>query len=418
MSFGAEAIAQQARENAEDNDWTLAKRFKLHLHPPEMRAKHSIKLEHFKLGQILLCATQGYVLSFSDQVKSDTMVQKNRQILPCATQGSTVDTTIYSIVETRPFLELAEKRDSACVQAGGLYVDDAVERYLEDILTRAGMNAEDIKESLTNADINVRRGVMTIQNPTPKRFFDYCVKAIIKSLDDQVKGANVSHILLVGGFGDSPFLQSQLREHFQPGIQLTTANDYTSKAVAEGAIMWNTMTSVFTRAPNWSYGIQGYVRFDSYSSDHRERTTFTTPDGYEKVNGVWCEIVKKGVPLNVNAVCRQSFFRTYSTPHPNLESIEIALFSYSGNDQPKWLRSKGGSLLRGFENVCLITADLRSLGGALEAKIGPRGTYWGLLFWVCVRFGDTEISAYLEWEEAGETRTGPISIIPQEVSWA
>ncbi|CAE6539034.1 unnamed protein product [Rhizoctonia solani] len=507
MSFGAEAIAQQARENAEDNDWTLAKRFKLHLHPPEMRAKHSIKLEPLPNGVtlsgiyadfmkylfehtvpffkarivdgptiweaykntavIVIGHPNGWSIREQDFLRKAAIEGGLRlrcisalltaifqadfklgQILPCATQGSTVDTTIYSIVETKPFLELAEKRDSACVQAGGLYVDDAVERYLEDILTRAGMNAEDIKEyvqegvndfegapkrlfangseslklklgdrSLTNADINVRRGVMTIQNPTPKRFFDYCVKAIIKSLDDQVKGANVSHILLVGGFGDSPFLQSQLREHFQPGIQLTTANDYTSKAVAEGAIMWNTMTSVFTRAPNWSYGIQGYVRFDSYSSDHRERTTFTTPDGYEKVNGVWCEIVKKGVPLNVNAVCRQSFFRTYSTPHPNLESIEIALFSYSGNDQPKWLRSKGGSLLRGFENVCLITADLRSLGGALEAKIGPRGTYWGLLFWVCVRFGDTEISAYLEWEEAsGGGKSFPIVMLVMGLS--
>jgi hypothetical protein len=43
--------------------------------------------------------------------------------------------------------------------------------------------------------------------------------------------------------------------------------------------------------------------------------------------------------------------------------------------------------------------DLKSMSGALEAKIGPRGKYWGLLFWVCIRFGDTELSAYLEWEE-------------------
>ncbi|CAE7096804.1 unnamed protein product [Rhizoctonia solani] len=526
VSFGAEAITQQARDNAWDHDWTLAKHFKLHLHPPEMKEKNSIKLEPLPNGLTLsriyadfmkyllehtvpffksrivdgptiweayknsvifvIGHPNGYGLRQQDFLRKaaiegglvgaadattrvrfvteaeasvhfciahsniSSRLRIGSTFAVCDAGGSTVDTTVYEVTGNDPILELAEKRDSACVQAGGLYVDDAVKRYLEEILTRAGMSAEDIKEyiqegvddfegtpkrlfadgseslklklgdrGLTNPDINVRRGVMTIQNPIPKRFFDYCVKCITKSLDDQIKGANVSHILLVGGFGDSPYLQQHLRDHFLPsGIQLTTVNDYTSKAVAEGAIMWNTMTSVFTRAPNWSYGIQGYVRFDSYSSDHRERTTFTTPDGYEKVTGVWCEIVKKGVPLNVNAVCRQSFFRTYSTPHPNLESIEIALYSFIGDDQPKWLRTKGGSLLKGFENVCLITADLRSLAGALEAKIGPRGTYWGLLFWVCVRFGDTEITAYLEWEEDGETRFGPISIIAQEVRWA
>ncbi|KEP54004.1 heat shock 70 kDa protein 12A [Rhizoctonia solani 123E] len=525
MLFGAEAITQQARDNAEDNGWTLAKRFKLHLHPSEMRAKHSIKVEALPNGltlsriyadfmKYLLKHTvpffkdrivdgptiweaykdtatfvighpNGYSLREQDFLRKaaidgglvgaadaksrvrfvteaeasvhfciahsniSSRLRIGSNFAVCDAGGSTIDSTIYTVTATNPLLKLAEKRDSACVQAGGLYIDDAVERYLEDVLTRSGMNAEDIKEyvqegvddferipkrlfadgsedlklklgerSFTDPDINVRRGVMTIQNPTPKRFFDYCVRAVIKSLDDQINGENISHILLVGGLGDSMYLRDQLRAYFHPAIQLVTVNDSTSKAVAEGAVMWNTMTSVFTRAPNWSYGIQGYVRFDSYSSDHRERTTFTTPDGYEKITGVWCEIVKKGVPLNVNAVCRQSFFRTYSTPHPNLESIEIALYSYSGNDQPKWLRSKGGSLLKGFDNVCLITADLRSLAGALEAKIGPRGTYWGLLFWVCVRFGGTEISAYLEWEEDGETRFGPISIIPQGVRWA
>jgi hypothetical protein len=76
------------------------------------------------------------------------------------------------------------------------------------------------------------------------------------------------------------------------------------------------MTSVFKRAPKWSYGIQGYVRFDSHSSEHRERTTFTTSDGYEKVNGVWCEIVKK-VAMNVS----YPIVRVLSTYDPQGRSI-------------------------------------------------------------------------------------------------
>lgn len=66
-----------------------------------------------------------------------------------------------------------------------------------------------------------------------------------------------------------------------------------SKAVADGTVIWNTITSVFVRAARWSFGIQGYVRHDPHSSDHRDRARFTTPDGYEKVSGIWCEIVRK-----------------------------------------------------------------------------------------------------------------------------
>ncbi|GAB1520878.1 hypothetical protein RhiTH_003967 [Rhizoctonia solani] len=521
-AFGAEV--EEVMDDADGHESGLAKRFKLHMHPSEMREKYSIKLDPLPNGVTLpqiYADFMNYLFKNTEPFFKDRIVDgptiweaykdsinfviahpngwsireqeflrraavdgglvrtidakmrvrfvteaeasvhycishsniSNRlrtglNFAVCDAGGSTVDTTVYTVTSISPLLKLAEKRDSACIQAGGLYVDDAVQKYLGDTLTRAGIDPEDIEEyveegvkdfekfpkrlfsdgsdslklklgdkALTNSEINVRRGVMTVPSPTPKWFFDHCVKAIIKSVDDQIRGINVSHILLVGGFGDSPYLQQQLKERYNPlGSQLTTANDSTSKAVAEGAIMWNTMTSVFSRAPNWSYGIQGYVRFDSYSSDHRERTTFTTPDGYEKVTGVWCEIVKKV------KFCAEIYFSeylpTYSTPKPNLESIEIALYSYSGNDQPKWLRTKNGSLLKGFENVCLITADLRSLSGALEPKIGPRGTYWGLLFYVCVRFGDTEISAYLEWEEDGETRFGPISIVPQEVNWA
>ncbi|CAE6367519.1 unnamed protein product [Rhizoctonia solani] len=528
--FGAEAVTEEAREKADEHKWILAKRFKLLLHPKEMREKFSIKVDPLPNGvtlpqiyadfmKYLIKHTEPYFKSrivdgsmiweaYKDKTvfvighpngwglreqeflrkaaikgglvdKADaksrvrfvteaeasvhyciensnisSRLQAGFNFAVCDAGGSTVDTAVYTVTKIEPFLKLAEKREAACVQAGGLAVDDAVEEYLEKTLKKAGMSAQSIKEciregiddfevfpkrqflddsdplkvklgdkSLMNPEFNIRRGTITISSPIPKRCFDRSVKAIMRSVDDQIIGARVSHILLVGGFGDSPYLQRQLKDRYEPlGSELTVVNDSRSKAVAEGAILWNTMTSVFKRAPKWSYGIQGYVRFDSHSSDHRERTTFTTPDGYEKVTGVWCEIVKKGVALDADYVCRQSFFRTYSSANPNLENIEIALYSYSGNDNPKWLRSNGGkyirgSLLKGFDNVCLITADLRSLSGALEAKIGPRGTYWGLLFWVCVRFGDTEINAYLEWEEDGETCFGPIYIIAQDVKW-
>ncbi|CCO35409.1 hypothetical protein BN14_09527 [Rhizoctonia solani AG-1 IB] len=435
MLFGAEAVTEEARESADEHKWSLAKRFKLLLHPKEMREKFAIKVDPLPNGvtlpqiyadfmKYLIKHTEPY---FKNRIVDGSMIweaYKDKTIFVighpngwslreqeflrkaaikgglvdtadakrrvrfvteaeassgfnfavCDAGGSTVDTAVYTVTATEPFLKLAEKREAACVQAGGLAVDDALEEHLETTLTRAGMDTKKIKEclregiddfevfpkrqflddsdslrvklgdkNLMNPEFNIRRGTITISSPIPKQCFDRSVKPIMRSVDDQIIGASVSHILLVGGFGDSPYLQRQLKDRYEPlGSELTIVNDSRSKAVAEGAILWNTMTSVFKRAPKWSYGIQGYVRVDSHSSEHRERNTFTTPDGYEKVTGVWCEIVKKGVALDADHICRQSFFRTYSSANPNLENIEIALYSYSGNDRPKWLRSSGG----------------------------------------------------------------------------
>ncbi|CAE7146418.1 unnamed protein product [Rhizoctonia solani] len=50
MSFGAEALTPEIREDAEDNEWQLAKYFKLHLHPSTLRSKHKISMEELPFG--------------------------------------------------------------------------------------------------------------------------------------------------------------------------------------------------------------------------------------------------------------------------------------------------------------------------------------------------------------------------------
>lgn len=57
-----------------------------------------------------------------------------------------------------------------------------------------------------------------------------------------------------------------------------------------------------------------------------------------------------------------------------------------------------GNPYRDFTEVCTVAADLQNLKGILERKYSATtGVYWKLGFQVCIRFGGTEISAYLEW---------------------
>ena len=58
-----------------------------------------------------------------------------------------------------------------------------------------------------------------------------------------------------------------------------------------------------------------------------------------------------------------------------------------------------GGLLPGFDLVCVIRADLNHLSGALRQCVGLQGAYWIMEFNICVRFGGTELEAFLEWKE-------------------
>lgn len=50
QAFGAECLQTEIQDQAEDERWTLAKHFKLSLHPDSMRSKNNIKLDELPRG--------------------------------------------------------------------------------------------------------------------------------------------------------------------------------------------------------------------------------------------------------------------------------------------------------------------------------------------------------------------------------
>ncbi|KAH7336828.1 hypothetical protein B0J17DRAFT_707236 [Rhizoctonia solani] len=374
-------------------------------------------------------------------------LQPGMKFAVCDAGGSTVDTTAYSVLSTRPLLELEEACASACVQAGAIFVNATAERFIKRTLKNATLPEEDVvdyakrgvqdfervlkrqfsgdAESKSVAvagsrvnypGIGIRRGHMALPGATIQSFFDICVKEIISSVDQQIQGLNVSHILLVGGFGDSPYLQRVFKERYErQGCQITLTNDSTSKAVADGAIIWSTTSNVTGRAPHSSFGIETSVRFNSVNPDHQGREVIACSSGNEKVSGIWSQIAAKGVVIDARAVARESFSQAFNTPHPDLSHFEINLISYTNNGEPMWARDKRGVLANGFHNCCTISANLSNMSGALEPRIGVSGNkYWRLYFEVCIRFGGTELEAFLEWEEKGTTQTGDVTIVPDD----
>ncbi|KAG8739177.1 hypothetical protein FRC10_006068 [Ceratobasidium sp. 414] len=221
----------------------------------------------------------------------------NANFIVCDAGGSMVDTTAYCVKSVSPMLELEEKKASACVQAGAVFVDLEFEKHLAGILNRIGLDDEerndclrigvkdfgssarkafglvgpdgellerriDIGCRLQRPEFKIKRGSITLSrrairsiglgyifndryySDTIKTFFDNCVEKTVASIRQQMSGLNPKLILLMGEFGDSPYLQNRLSSEFDSaGCQVTVANDSTFNASTDGAVIWSTKLS-------------------------------------------------------------------------------------------------------------------------------------------------------------------------------
>ncbi|KAJ1303479.1 hypothetical protein OPQ81_011666 [Rhizoctonia solani] len=356
VSFGAEALKPEIAEKAEDEEWQLARHFKLHLHPDAMKHRHNLRAQPLPAGVDLLTIYTDFMVYllkhtkeffesriidgqkvWADHHKDMTIVlahpngwgvkeqnflrqaaiaanyvpsskaisqirfvseaeasvhfcmfhgdlhnrlKPNTTFVVCDAGGSTIDTTAYCVKTASPVLELEEKKASACVQAGGVFVDGDFEQHLARILDRIDLDEEDRDEYLRKGvkdfeavakkefvdlerqyrvdlgagrlkreDLGIKRGAIALEGSVIEGFFDKCVTQTIESVRQQMSDLECKHILLVGGFGDSLFLRKSLIDEFgRDGCTVNIANDSTAKAVADGAVIWCAKLSVISRA--------------------------------------------------------------------------------------------------------------------------------------------------------------------------
>ncbi|ELU39033.1 hypothetical protein AG1IA_06935 [Rhizoctonia solani AG-1 IA] len=478
VAFGAEALLPAIEEQAEDNGWVLAKYFKLHLHPADMQAKHDLKLDELPPGvtlrqiyadflryllkhtktffedrvldgqqtwarysptmEVVIAHPNGWGIreqtflrsaavaaGFSTDEKALASVRFVTEAEPginfavCDAGGSTVDTTLYSVKSARPILKLEEKRASACVQAGAIFVDFEAEKYLRRTMTGAGLSSEDVIEY-------TKTGVKDFEMFTKRAFKDETAEqsiAIAKTrfnntairarrgrmaLSGRLQRALISKLtaLLCRTFCWSEGLEivhtyeANSRNDTNHGVLDLRLLFVRSKAVADGAVIWSTLSSVYSRAPRYSFGTDASTLYNPFVHDRQGRIPYTCVSGEEMVSGAWSQIVQKGVALDAEVVCRESYRHLYETPNPYLELYTLDLLAYSGENKPEWALDTNDEMLPGFQRSCTVRANLKNLQGALQSSVGPNGNrYWTLRYQVCIRFGGTELEGYMEWEE-------------------
>jgi len=361
----------------------------------------------------------------------------------CDAGGSTVDTILYTVDETAPLIRLKEKGASACVQAGAIFVNRSFEDYLKSAFTNTGLDEETTSEyttealesfefdakrtfkhtsedkiisvggrRFTNTELNVRRGSMVLKGSQIQKFFDPWVAKAIESVTSQVQGHTVQYILLVGGFGESPYFRQKLSQGTQ-GIRTCLADDSSSKAVADGAVLWFARHVVTARATRYAFGIRAGVRIEPIEPAKVGRKVTQGISGGPYYDGGWKEIVSKGQVLESSDEIIYTRRCSYKTDTPDLGDFSMSIYAYDGPEsRPTFIEDKFGNMNPGFRRVCTIRADLSGLSGALRRDVGLNGVFWRARYSVALKFGGTELRASLIWEENGITRRGVASTIP------
>lgn len=120
------------------------------------------------------------------------------------------------------------------------------------------------------------------------------VDALIVRLSSILPRGLATSILLSGGFGESPYVQSRLSSTFFPsGVNLIVPEIPAHTAVAEGALRFYLSETVQRRRCKFEIGIGSAVGWSENWEMGMEREVFTSVTGARYILGKWTAVVNK-----------------------------------------------------------------------------------------------------------------------------
>jgi len=186
-----------------------------------------------------------------------------------------------------------------------------------------------------------------------------------------------------------------------------------SKAVADGAVIWNCLQTVKARVARYSFGAKTRIPYDANDPSHQGRALIRGPEGLLCVGNIWDPILAKGTAVHEDVM--QSYCRTYLSAgdaEEDLASLQINLYSHYGTPgNLAFMCAADERFYHGFERACVINADMRQIAKTLEPQSGTNTTFFKASFDIGITFGETELKAFIEWRENGAKKRGPATVI-------
>ncbi|GAA5907071.1 hypothetical protein JCM8208_004504 [Rhodotorula glutinis] len=271
-------------------------------------------------------------------------------------------------------------------------------------------------EKAVDSGARIRDGWLTLCAHDVEGCFRPAVDAIVVRLSSVLPRGDAKHILLSGGFSESPYLVSRLREAFSPGgIQLVIPDIPTHSAVADGALAFYLSETLAPRRTRFALGTQVAVDWSTqWERGMHERGVVQGSGGRRLVVGKWSELVPQDSTLSTSTTWRRTFNFRYrlSARDPTFKTTLWRYDSAVDEAQDRWMVDVDGKTHSAYCEVREVEADLLSLVAASEVYGEDEAAWVQLQVDLVVYVGEDSLEAAVEWEDQGETVRGPATRIP------
>ncbi|KAF9806676.1 hypothetical protein IEO21_08594 [Rhodonia placenta] len=353
----------------------------------------------------------------------DDVVKTHKYVTIVDAGGGTIDLSTYTFLSSSP-VSAEESVAPNCIVEGSTVVNRRADKLLKEKLTGSRFYDLEYRNAMldnfetttkptfrdskktsfirfggprdTDEKLNIKRGVLSLSGSEMESLFQPSINAIRTAINGQLAQVNAesSTILLVGGFATSPFLRSQLQNHARiKGLRLFCPEGQTSKAVAEGALLFYLDNMVRARVARHAYGTRYRIYYDARQPDHnkRKKTIVRDLEGKFVVPKAFAMIIPKGKVVSEQE--EFSYHLSWTTRNQD-DFIVVSVLSYrGGRPTPKWTDEEPDA----FSTLCKIQG--KPARTSWIKKIGPDGEYLRQSFKVIFLFGLTELKAQISWME-------------------
>ncbi|OQV06071.1 hypothetical protein CLAIMM_10703 [Cladophialophora immunda] len=361
----------------------------------------------------------------------EIFLKPNSCFILCDAGGGTVDVVSYKVKQVEPSLVLERIGVPTGDKCGAIYIDIAFKEWLRQLLgnkyyekldqnqdlqriTSHTCESKAMRQLMKSFDVlkkqfhknhrdmaldlppplhnltldnRVDCGEIKITNATMTGFFDFCVGKIMDLLLGHIRqidnlGKQVKNIFLVGGFGESPYLQEEIEFSLRLRRIKLRRPDTSWTAVVRGAVLHGiekdtiSNLSVATPCPR-HFGISVSEPFSKIRHDEKDVTVNPiTKSPIVEGRLLWMlskgDLVLSDSPTTVSQMISLSFRDTDKTKR------QLTIYSYAGDDgddddRPHTIKNSLDDLVE-FD---VLEYDLASLvRKRLEKAKGRNGTFY------------------------------------------
>ncbi|MFD8865775.1 Hsp70 family protein [Streptomyces sp. NPDC059590] len=227
--------------------------------------------------------------------------------------------------------------------------------------------------------------------------FEVVVPGVLKLVDRQLEEMKRQRrnapgkelVVLVGGFGNSPYLRSRLEEHLEGRAEVITPPD-PQVAVLYGAVYFACNPQVRARRARLTYGCDTSETFRPRIDPLKFK--FTGPEGRDRCRNRFCIFVTRGQKVMVDEVVEHTLAPVWDTQR------EILIDVYgTRNTYPQYVTEEH------CQKIGSVTVDL---SGVMHLDLKKRGVN------VAMQFGETEIKVAATVNETGDAVHADLDFVP------